>query len=149
LTPGPPTATAADLPTRDEIVLAWGDVVLPSLPARAKSRFSPGRFLSVDTDAVVFGLPNKIHAAKCEEVRLEVEGALAAHFGRPTPLRIVVDEGAPPPPVRGAAPAAAPDDDRSDEVVDLTELTDATDAPSTGVDVVNQVFPGAEVVDGE
>ena len=44
---------------------------------------------------MVFGLPNKIHAAKCEEVRPEVEAALAAHFGRPTPLRIVVDTAAP------------------------------------------------------
>ncbi len=94
----PPSAPVdGGLPTRDEIVLAWGDVVLPSLPARAKSRFSPGRFLDVESDAVVFGLPNKIHAAKCEEVRPEVEAALAAHFGRPTPLRIVVDTAAPAP----------------------------------------------------
>jgi hypothetical protein len=89
----------------------------------------------------VFGLPNKIHAAKCEEVRPEVEAALAAHFGKPTPLRIVVDTAAPPP--------AAPQPELAEEIVDLTELTDATDAPATGVDVVNQIFPGAEVVDGD
>ena len=42
-TPAPAAAPATgELPTRDEIVLAWGDTVLPSLPAKAKSRFSPG-----------------------------------------------------------------------------------------------------------
>jgi DNA polymerase-3 subunit gamma/tau len=143
----PPAAPAGELPTRDELVMAWGDSVLPSLPARAKSRFAPGRFLRVDPDAVVFGLPNKIHAAKCEEIRPDVEAALAAHFGRATPLRIVVDEGATPPPERGAP--APPATDLADEVVDLTELTDAPDAPATGVDVVNQIFPGAEVVEGD
>jgi hypothetical protein len=143
----PPPASAGQLPTRDELVMAWGDSVLPSLPARAKSRFAPGRFLRVEPDAVVFGLPNKIHAAKCEEIRPDVEAALAAHFGRAMPLRIVVDEGAIPPPERGAAPPS--DIDPADEVVDLTELTDAPDAPATGVDVVNQIFPGAEVVEGD
>jgi DNA polymerase-3 subunit gamma/tau len=148
--PAPVAPTAAGgLPTRDEIVRAWGDVVLPSLPAKAKSRFSPGRFLRVDDDAIVFGLPNKIHAAKCEEVRGEVEAALAAHFGTTTPLRIVVDDAAPPPPSRGST-GRVPDRDSDpiDDVVDLTELTDATDAPATGVEVVSRIFPGAEEVEG-
>jgi DNA polymerase-3 subunit gamma/tau len=147
--PSRPTdvAPAVDaLPSRDELVLAWGDAVLPALPAKAKSRFAPGRFLEVEPGAVVFGLPNKIHAAKCEEMRPDVEAALAAHFGRPTPLRIVVDEGAPPPPVRGATPTEEPE---PEEMVDLTELTDASDAPASGVEVVNQIFPGAEVVEGD
>jgi DNA polymerase-3 subunit gamma/tau len=144
-----PASVAGDLPTRDEIVLAWGDAVLPTLPAKARSRFASGRFVGVEPDAVIFGLPNKIHATKCEEVRPEVEAALAAHFGRATPLRIIVDEGATPPPVRGGAPAPPPPSETADEIVDLTELTDATDAPASGVDVVNQIFPGAEVVDGE
>jgi DNA polymerase-3 subunit gamma/tau len=146
-----PTSAGApgELPTRAQNVQAWGASVLPSLSARAKSRFSPGRFLDVEPDAVIFGLPNKIHAAKCEEVRPEVEAALAAHFGRATPLRIVVDTAAPPPPARGSAPAAPSEPEPADEMVDLTELTDATDAPATGVDVVHQIFPGAEVVDGE
>jgi hypothetical protein len=47
------------------------------------------------------------------------------------------------------SPEPEPDHDPRDDVVDLTELTDATDAPTTSVDVVNQVFPGAEVVDDQ
>jgi hypothetical protein len=138
------------LPSRDEVVLAWGDSVLASLPARAKSRFSPGRFLDVAPDAIVFGLPNKIHAAKCEEVRGEVEAALSAHFGVATPLRIVIDDAPPPPPSsRRDGSAATSEPDVVDEVIDVTDLADATDAPSAGVDVVHQIFPGAEVIDGE
>jgi DNA polymerase-3 subunit gamma/tau len=149
--PEPVAAAAvavADLPTRDEIVLAWGDSVLSSLPSKARPRFASGRFLTVETDAAVFGLPNKIHAAKCEEVRTEVESALAAHFGRPVPIRIVVDDG-PPTPAEGTTARDAVAVELPDEVVDLDDLRDATDAPRSGVDVVHQVFPGAEVVDGD
>jgi DNA polymerase-3 subunit gamma/tau len=150
--PPEPAATAvavADLPTRDEIVLAWGDSVLSTLPSKAKPRFASGRFLTVGPDAAVFGLPNKIHAAKCEEVRPEVEAALADHFGRPVPIRIVVDDGASAP--MADPPSASPREDLEspEEVIDLDELRDATDAPRSGVDVVHQVFPGAEVVDGD
>ena len=136
------------MPTRDELTLAWGDVVLPALSRKAKTRFQVGRFMRVDDDAAVFGLPNKIHVGKCEEVRADVESALAAHFGRVVPLRIVVDDGAPPPP--GSTPVAPPTEpDAPDDVadIDLSELTDASDAAVSTVDRVAEVFPGAELVE--
>ena len=72
-----------------------------------------------------------------------------ATSGGPLPFGSSSTTGAPPPPSRGAADRApGPDPDGVDDVVDLTELTDATDAPATGVDVVSQIFPGAEEVDG-
>jgi hypothetical protein len=127
--------------------LAWGDTVLAALPGRAKSRFAGGRFVTVDGAAAHFGLPNKVHAARCEEVKPEVEAALAAHFGRPVPLVIVVDEDAPPPP-GGARPrpsAESVDDDH--ESIDLAELTDADDSALSSIDRIAEVFPGVEVVE--
>src|SRR5204863_730840 len=88
-----------DLPSRDELTLAWGDRVLDQLSPKAKALYKPGRFTEVDGSAAVYALPNKVHVQRCEKVRTDVEAALAKEFGRPVPLRLIVDElsGAPPP----------------------------------------------------
>ena len=61
---------------------SW-DEVRGSLPGRAKSRFSGGRFISGGADGVVFGLPNAIHRDRCQECVADVEAALAQRFGGP------------------------------------------------------------------
>jgi DNA polymerase-3 subunit gamma/tau len=111
-----PVAAAAApgaLPTRDELVQAWGDHVIGRLRPKAKALFQAGRFVGVEKDKAVFGLPNEIHRGRCEEVRGEVESALAEHFGRPVGLVLVVDAAAGagdvPPPDRAATPPDPPD----------------------------------------
>src|SRR5437763_1145619 len=79
---------AGSFPTRDELTLAWGDVVLAALPQRAKVRFGGGHFVGVDDTWATFALPNSVHRDRCEECRPDVEQALASHFGRPVPLRL-------------------------------------------------------------
>lgn len=104
------SAAAADLlPSREELVQAWGDQVLAALPSRARARFRVGRFLAVEAGTAVFALPNDTHRSYCEEVRGDVEAALGARFGRRVPLRLVVDTDAdplrrPPPAGAGAQP---------------------------------------------
>jgi DNA polymerase III subunit gamma/tau len=92
------------LPSTEELAAAWRDAVLETLAPAAKARFRAGRFLGVvDGGAeAVYGLPNAIHRDRCEERRPEVEAALARHFGRPVPLRLVVDDAGALPP--GEAP---------------------------------------------
>jgi DNA polymerase-3 subunit gamma/tau len=110
--PGPePRHTGAPgaMPSRDELVQVWGDGLLTQLSARARARFRVGRFIAVD-DAAVFALPNETHRSYCEEVRLEVEQALAGHFGTGVPLRLVVDEEAEATSGGRRAPAGAPPD---------------------------------------
>ncbi len=104
--PGPDVARssappAAGFPTRDELVQAWGDTVLSGLRPKAKALYQAGRFVGVAGERAVFGLPNDIHRQRCEEVRTDVEAALADHFGRPVPLALVVDDGS-------AAPLSSP-----------------------------------------
>jgi DNA polymerase-3 subunit gamma/tau len=134
------------LPTRDELTLAWGDTILGSLNGPARPRFAAGRFVGVDRDAVLFALPNQVHRDRCESVRADVEAALSAHFGRPVPLRLVVDQStAPPPADAGPAPMPEPDDD-----VDIDELVDAPAEPvRTPLDRLTEAFPGAEVLEEE
>ena len=140
----PATAVGADLPfpTRDELTLAWGDKVLLSLSPRAKSRFRVGRFVAAEGGNATFALPNAIHRDRCEEVRVDVEQALAAHFGRPVPLLLVTEEQGPAPEV-GAVPP--PPDDGPFDVADLE------DAPAaelrSPVDHVLSAFEGATVVE--
>ena len=116
--------------------------------------------MEVSDGRAVFALPNAPHAERCESRRADVEQALAAHFGRPVPLRLTVDDD--PSAVEGGltASTASPADravagsasSRSpepepDEDVDLTQLTDANDVATSSVDRVRELFPGAELVD--
>jgi hypothetical protein len=132
---------------------AWSEGILESLSGRARSRFSAGRFLEGDDGAVVFGLPNPVHRDRCEEVREEVDQALAAHFGHPITLRLVVDTAEVEPDFFDSVPASASSgsggasgaqDD--DEVVDLDGLVDADDRAPSGIERVMAVFEGSTVV---
>jgi len=149
----PPATAGGGLPSRDDITLAWGDRLLSALPQKAKARFGGGHWVRVDDDAAVFGLPNPVHASRCEECRADVESALAAHFGRPVPIRIVVDGDTPdpssPPHLSVAPPPSgdpSPSGGHDDEAIDLTELTDAPEAATSGLDRITAIFPGAELV---
>jgi DNA polymerase-3 subunit gamma/tau len=138
----PPTG---DLPSRDELTLAWGDTVLGSLTGPARARFAAGRFVGVEGGAALFALPNEVHRDRCESVRGDVERALGLHFGRPVPLRLVVDGSATVPASEGASKVAD-----VEEIVDLDELADAPAEPvRTPLDRVTEAFPGAEVLEEE
>ena len=147
--PEPPAPTPAvvtgDLPSRDELALAWGDYVLGKLSQKARVRFGGGRFVGVESGRAVFGVSNPVHRSRCEEVRQEAEAALAEHFGRVVPLVIeVVADMAPP----RDDPPAAPATDGGPEEVDVRDLQDAPPPTVTSpVDHVMQAFEGAEVVE--
>jgi len=133
-------APAREFPSREELTLAWGDHVLGALSNRARSRFRVGRFVPAEGEVAAFSLPNTLHRDRCEEVRGEVETALAAHFGRRVPLRLQV-EAEPP----GASTPPAPEED---EPIDPEELRDAPPAGVVSpVDHVMQAFEGATVVE--
>jgi hypothetical protein len=105
-------------PTRDQLVQAWGDHIIGRLRPKAKALFQAGRFVGVDGDRAVFGLPKDMHRTRCEDVRGDVEAALSEHFGQPVGLTLVVDPGgaegpastdaASPDPAPAAPPAARP-----------------------------------------
>ncbi len=134
----------AALPDLAGFVAIWTDDVLGALPQKPRVRFAGGRWLSIDGDTAVFGLPNPVHAQRCEECRPEVEAGLRARFGRPVAVRIAVDDDAVDPSAP-STPEPIEVDQPSD--VDLAELTDADDIAETGVDRVAAMFPGAELVD--
>ncbi|MGC8462553.1 MAG: hypothetical protein ACP5P9_02635 [Acidimicrobiales bacterium] len=103
-----PAVAATDVPSRDELVQAWGDTVLSCLRPKAKALYQAGRFVGVERGRAVFGLPNEIHRQRCDEVRGDVETALAEHFGRPVSLVLVVDDGSGGGSDGGLPPSAPP-----------------------------------------
>jgi len=138
------------MPALIDLTSNWSDTLLPSLPQRSRARFSGGHWVDVVDGVAVFGLPNEPHAVRCEECRSEVETALAAHFGTPVPIRLVVDGSAPDPSAPrsvAAARRAATDENPVDESIDLDDLRNARSANSAGADRIAAVFPGAELVD--
>ena len=131
------------MPTRDDLTLAWGDIVLTSLSPRAKSRFAAGRFLSVEVGKARFGLPNRMHRDRCESVKAEVEAALSAHFGRPLELELVVETAA----QVTSSGAAGQNGDDAEEDVPAGDLIDEAPPPVASIeDRLMQAFPGAEEV---
>lgn len=123
--------------------------------------YSSGRFLPSDGGAAVFALDNEVHRARCEERRAEVEAALAGHFGRQIPLRLVIDPGAAGSSGGGSrkgdnAPqggtdnrAPEPLDEAHTSAIDIAELEDAPPDRRTAFERLSEVFPGAERVEGE
>ena len=151
--PSAPAATAPKggvMPALIDLTSNWSDTLLPSLPQRSRARFSGGHWVDVVDGVAVFGLPNEPHAVRCEECRSEVETALAAHFGAPVPIRLVVDGSAPDPSAPrsvAAARRAATDENPVDESIDLDDLRNAKGATSAGADRIAAIFPGAELID--
>jgi DNA polymerase III subunit gamma/tau len=168
--PADPTPAAArdtqPLPSRDQLTKAWGDGVLRGLPGKARSRFASGRFLTVEDGAAVFAVPDKHLLGRCEETRADAEAALAARFGVPVPLKLVLDPGGhavdagppgPPsqsgPPIPPATPGPRPEppadlDDPSFGYAgqDLEDLEDAGPAVTSPEQRLMEAFPGAEEV---
>ncbi len=176
--PGPVVATAAPapggseagFPSRDQLVQAWGDQVIAGLRPKAKALFQAGRFVAVDGERAVFGLPNETHRVRCEDVRPEVESALSDHFGRRVDIDLVIDPGATPAPSRSdpsgeSAPPARASRGRSRAARETSPppveeaeppIDDVMDFDHSGLEVaevdtsaearVLQAFPGAEEV---
>ena len=137
----PERPAASGTPTRDEVTLAWADAVLPRLSQRARARFRIGRFVDAG-GAIGFALPNAIHRDRCRDVLPEVAAALAAHFGRPVALELVVESE-----VGQPKPAAAAEEDDLD-LGDPDELRDAhPSAVTSPVDRLLATFEGATVVE--
>lgn len=139
--PPAPGATGSSLPSRDELTKAWGDGVLRNLSAKAKAYMQSGRFVGVDADGAVFAMPNQQWLVRSQDARGEAEAALAARFGRPIPLKLVVESIAPP----AAADASAEPDDGLDPD-DLNHLRDAEVEVISPEQRLMDAFPGAEEV---
>jgi DNA polymerase-3 subunit gamma/tau len=140
---GTPTGPGGEIPSRDELTKAWGDDVLPALRPAVKAYVSSGRFVDVDAGSAVYALPDQGLLGRAQALKAEVEAALGTHFGRPVPLRLVLDGDSVS--VTGAEPAeASAEEDPSS--YDLDQLADAGPAVVSPEQRLLEAFPGAEEV---
>ena len=158
---GPPGVAAAgptDVPSVAELSEAWASGVLDHLPAGVRALYRAGQFIGVEDGVALFALPSRVHRDRCQAKAGEVERSLAEHFGRPLPLRLVVDEartrtetGGPPPadPYQPdqVADRYAADVEEYGEVGDVAALVDAPSVSTTGMELLQQTFPGAEIIE--
>jgi DNA polymerase-3 subunit gamma/tau len=149
--PAPAAAVAsADVPSRDELTLAWGDRVLTELRPKVKMLYAAGRFVDHTGDSAAFALPNEQHVKRCEPLKADVEAALATEFGRPVPLVLVVDGG--PEPAPSATPSKTkPEPEPADELAEIGPIEELEDAgsASTGLDQVTDIFGDVELLGEE
>jgi DNA polymerase-3 subunit gamma/tau len=146
---------AAWLPTQAELDTAWSGGVLAGLPVKIRSKWRGGRWVAPGGGALRFAVPNEWHQKACEDSRRDVEQALASHFGGTVPVVVVVESGAtagPDLPGPAGSPAAGavpePSADETDEPIDPSELRDADDVATGGVDLLLREF-GGELVEEE
>jgi DNA polymerase-3 subunit gamma/tau len=142
VTPPGGRASAGRLPSRDELTMAWGDKILPGLRPGVKVYMASGRFVAVDEGMALFAVSDRGLLSRAEPNLAEVEGAIAAHFGRPVPLKLVLDDGTWMRSVEGAPV----DEEPTDYEIDISSLEDAPAAAATPEQRLLQAFPGAEEV---
>ncbi|MFP5322393.1 MAG: DNA polymerase III subunit gamma/tau [Acidimicrobiia bacterium] len=143
----PAPAATGGAPTLEELQAGWDDV-LGALRGRAKALYKMGRVVGADGNRVRFAVPNEPSLENCRQKVDEVHEALAARFGQPLVLDLVVDgDAATAPRPVADAPGTAAADDPADDEVDLDELTDAPDAATGGLAQLQDAFPGAELLE--
>ncbi len=151
-TPPPAAPAASGEPLALDAVSSALSLRLEDLSQKVRARFKGGRLLAVDGSTVRFGVPNQIHRDRCDDVKSDVETALSEHFGQAVVIDVVIDE-APQAPIDPAKlepkPKPAPVDSAAEEaeIGPVTELADAEDQSSRGVDRITKAFPGSKVID--
>jgi DNA polymerase-3 subunit gamma/tau len=92
----PASMDASVMPTRDDLVTAWADHVLPSLRARARAVFAVGRFVAMENGVAVFALPNAAHVEHATPLVSEVAEAISRQVGARVGLQLAIEPDAGP-----------------------------------------------------
>jgi hypothetical protein len=136
------------VPSREELTLAWGDRILASLRPGVKVYVANGRFMPAQDGHAVYAVKDRGLLTRAEANRAEIEAALASHFGRRVPLKLVLDEAARPAGGGAGEPGAPPPADDESEGYDWSEMEEAPVGVVSPEQRLLQAFPGSEEVDG-
>ncbi len=136
-----------EVPTREELTLAWGDKILPSLRPAVKVYVATGRFLPSANGRAVLAVPDRGLLTRAQANKAELEKVLSLHFGRRVGLDLVVDPAsASTQPGRSGSGVAGEPRDEEVEDFDIDELDDAPSALASPAQRLLEAFPGAEEV---
>ncbi len=155
-------------PTLDELVRVWEDQILAALRPKARAIYQATRFVAVEGQTVVAGLPNEAHIRHADPLRVDIENTLSTHFGTELKLRLVVGAPHPQTPIveRMTESSSTPQghdaslrdnhqdaSEHDDDLADLgrpLEAGESEGTPSTNIawaeDRLRAAFPGAEEI---
>ncbi len=149
--PAQPAAGAA--PTQKLTVASAQDALAKSLERvsqKARVRFKGGTVSAAEDTTVIFAAPNQIHRDRCAEVKHDVEAALSEHFGAAITVEVVVDGDALGSTIMDPTKidrSARKEPEAAEDIGPVSELADADDTASTGVDRLTKAFPGSKVIE--
>ena len=134
----------------EALTLAWSSGVLDLLATGSRALYRAGHFVAIEDGVSLFALPSRVHRDRCEAKVAEVERYLAAHFGHPVPLRLVIEEDRPRADGPGGPVVADRDgfdEARDEDIGNARDLPDAPVVSTTGLELIQEAFPGAEVLE--
>ena len=162
--PSAPTTAPASAPaagggtvTLEQLAAAMTESVLPTLSGMTKSLYGGGRFVGEADGKFQFALDNVPDRVlpRAQAALADVEAALSVRVGQPVSVHLTNGgEGSSSAPSSSGTPAPTPvvaadtDQDERDHI-DVSDLEDATDVSTSGVDKLVQAFPGAELIEQE
>jgi hypothetical protein len=154
--PPPPPADAPAADVRpvgiDDVVVAWGDILV-SLPPATKAAAQQAQPIALEDDVITFGVaPSHLGNAKprFQKEADNIRDALTERLGRRMRFQLVAHEGFDGDPSGAGGGVGAPDapPDLDEDVIDITDLEPA-DGDGAAVDSVSRVSMnlGATVVE--
>ncbi len=148
-----PAPAAGAAPTQKLTVSSAQDALAKSLERvsqKARVRFKGGTVSAAEDTTVIFAAPNQIHRDRCAEVKHDVEAALSEHFGAAITVEVVVDGDALGSTIMDPTKidrSARKEPEAAEDIGPVSELADADDTASTGVDRLTKAFPGSKVIE--
>ena len=155
--PAPAPAAGGGTVTLEQLAAAMTESVLPTLSGMTKSLYGGGRFVGEADGKFQFALDNVPDRVlpRAQAALADVEAALSVRVGQPVSVHLTNGgEGSSSAPSSSGTPAPTPvvaadtDQDERDHI-DVSDLEDATDVSTSGVDKLVQAFPGAELIEQE
>lgn len=126
---------------------AWASQVLPELPISVRSKWRGGQWVeAVAGGPVRFAVDNAWHQKACEGGRLDVEKVLTSQFGGPMRIEIVVVGDSRTSGGGASMPTGPEPDEAVADMGDVSQLADANDVATGGVDLLLREF-GGELVE--
>ena len=156
--PAPAPAAGGGTVTLEQLAAAMTESVLPTLSGMTKSLYGGGRFVGEADGKFQFALDNVPDRVlpRAQAALADVEAALSARVGQPVSVHLTNGgEGSSSAPSSSGTPAPTPvvaadtDDQDERDHIDVSDLEDATDVSTSGVDKLVQAFPGAELIEQE
>ena len=143
-----PVASVPTDVTIDVIRSSWADKVLPGLSGRYKALFRTGELTDFDGSTLHIGVPNDQQLVQCQPGVPALEKALAAAFGSPVAVELVLTKGghsAPAPKTAAPVVPELPDEEEIEAVGDVNDLEEAPQITSStmAASKILKAFPGA------